>query len=86
MERSASIIFKHFPKFYDTVDWDRSYLQEDGEEVIMPVFSKKKILGKHNVFNYPQSRLALVITDEVKKKLEKAGCTGMVYSKAALAD
>ncbi|NGX30708.1 MAG: hypothetical protein K940chlam8_00057 [Chlamydiae bacterium] len=77
---------QHFPKFYDTVDWDRCILQKDKSRVIKPVFSRKKIEGKHKIFNYPKSRLALVITEDIKKKLQKAKCTGIVFSKVPLVD
>jgi hypothetical protein len=36
------------------------------------------------VFNYPESTLGIVITEDIKKKLEKANCTSIVFSKAPL--
>jgi hypothetical protein len=78
----------HFPEEYDTIDWNKSRLHKNKPGgVIAPVFSRKKIEEKHRVFNYPDSGgLAIVITEDIKKKLEKANCTGIVFSKAPLVD
>jgi hypothetical protein len=77
----------HFPQFYDTVDWEKSIVHKnEPHRVIKPVFSRKKIEGKHKVFNYPESTLGIVITEDIKKKLETAKCTCIVFSKAPLVD
>ena len=75
----------HFENEYDVIDWDQS-ITVDKHFVVKPVFSIKKI-DKHKVFNYPSSQgMGLLISEDIKNEVEKAGCTNLSISKVPLVE
>ena len=75
----------HFPEEPDVIDWKNS-ITVDRRVVVKPVFSLRKI-GEHKVFNYPSGAfLGFIISEDVKKEIEKANCNGFVVSKVPLVD
>lgn len=75
----------HFPVVYDVIDRNRSIIVEP-DHIVKPVFSLKK-LGEHKVFNYYSSNfIGFIVSEDIKKEVEKEKCTNLVFSKAPLVD
>ena len=75
----------HFPECYDVIDKEKSIIYGE-DQIIRPVFSLNKI-DDHEVFNYdPFNFLGLVISENTKKGIEKAGCTNLSINKVPLVD
>lgn len=75
----------HFPNEPDVIDWEKS-ITVDKRFVVKPVFSLKKI-DRRKVFNYPSGgAIVLLVSEDIRKAIEKAGCTNLSISKAPLVD
>lgn len=75
----------HFPESYDVIDKEKSIIF-GGDQIVKPIFSLNKING-HEIFNYdPFNFLGFVISESVKKGIEKAGCTNLSISKVPMVD
>lgn len=75
----------HFENEYDVINWGES-ITAGKNFVVKPVFSIKKI-AEHQVFNYPSSEsMGLIVSEKIKKEIEKANCTNLSISKVPLVD
>jgi hypothetical protein len=68
----------HLTHSPDTIDPARTIFEEDGA-IRKAVLDPDKARGIQ-VFRYPDDRVRLVISDEVKRALEHGDCTGMEFT------
>ena len=72
----------HFPTEYDILDRKKSIIVED-DFVVKPVISKK-LAANHAVFTFlGEGQGRFFISERVKEAIEKEGCLGIVFEKAA---
>ncbi|HEY3358695.1 MAG TPA: hypothetical protein VGQ83_35940 [Polyangia bacterium] len=68
----------HFPAPPDVIDRDRSIIMDD--DVIVKVLLCAESAARHAVFSYPGGgSTTFLVNGEVKKRLQKAGCTGIQF-------
>ena len=71
----------HFPEPPDVLD-EEACVWFRGEILIKPVFSRARLV-RHNVFTFPgETGVYLFVSEEVKRSIESAGCTGIQFSRA----
>jgi len=70
----------HFPAPPNVLDRERTIYAGDEDFVIQPVLSRDAVTG-HNVFTYPASTVALIVTDPVRADIKRKALTGMEIMK-----
>lgn len=72
----------HFPNPPDVLNKERTIFA--GCCVVKPVLAKE-VVGNHQVFSYPRAgQLKLFVSEQVKRAIEAAGCTGGHFSRSAM--
>lgn len=72
----------HFPTLPDVLDPDRT-IKSRGWFVVKPVIARSRV-GTHRVFSFPGGTSRMIVAEDVRKAIEKAGCTGVDFAAVAL--
>lgn len=72
----------HFPALPEVLDPERT-ITSRGWFVVKPVVARSRV-GQHCVFSFPGGTSRTVITDQVRKAIEQAGCTGVDFAPVAV--
>ncbi len=75
-ERQYSIL--HFPEVPAVVDIARTIM---AGPVIVKAHLDRKLVDGHRLFGFPEETLRLVVAQDVKRQIEAAACSGIVFSK-----
>jgi len=72
----------HFPQVPDVLN--RSKTVFAGPMIVKACLDANLVEG-YRVFSFPNEDLRLIVADEVKDAIEKAGCSGMKFSRVPIA-